>query len=276
MTAQGAGSGGLCDLGWVPDFRSVEKNLRAAMRLFSLVSPAGEVRDLPGVTIVSTGLNHAMFNSAMLTAPAPDGHGDLDRRLMIAKVHFDARGLRWSFWLCEDLLEPAARRRAGTVCEARGLRLVARLPGMYAERLLPARRPLPELEFRPIADEQTRLAFCSITSEAFSLPLAASREIYGSERLWREGYTGFVGYDRGEPVTTAALLADGGVAGIYSVATPREHRGRGCAEAVVRYAVEFAQRTAGAGPSVLQTSPIAQPLYERMGYRVVTGFSVYS
>jgi ribosomal protein S18 acetylase RimI-like enzyme len=147
---------------------------------------------------------------------------------------------------------------------------------MLAGRLLAPRRLLPDLEFRRVEDEATRLAFCSITSEAFNLPLETSREIYGSEALWRDGYTGFVGYQEGEPVTTAALLAAGGVAGIYSVATSPRHRNRGCAEAVVRHAVEQARRETGVERSALQTSRLGRPLYERMGYRVVTGFSVYA
>src|SRR6266403_845996 len=74
----------------------------------------------------------------------------------------DVRDLGWSFWVCIDLLPSKLQRRAERLFERNGLRLTVQLPGMCAERLLPPRRPLPQIEIRRVADEPTRLAFCDI------------------------------------------------------------------------------------------------------------------
>jgi ribosomal protein S18 acetylase RimI-like enzyme len=68
--------------------------------------------------------------------------------------------------------------------------------------------------------------------------------------------TGWVGYVNSQPVTTAVTCVDGEAIGVYSVATVREHRGRGYGETITRFAIDAA-------------------LYRRMGYRPVGRFAVY-
>ena len=58
-----------------------------------------------GVTIASSGLNVAVFNSAMLTEYTTN----LEPRSTTVDVHFRARGLGWTFWVCDDLLAPELR-----------------------------------------------------------------------------------------------------------------------------------------------------------------------
>jgi polysaccharide pyruvyl transferase WcaK-like protein len=47
-----------------------------------------------------------------------------------------------------------------------------------AEALAPAARPLPELDYRPVSDEQARLDYCHVTSIGFHLPFPIARAIY--------------------------------------------------------------------------------------------------
>jgi ribosomal protein S18 acetylase RimI-like enzyme len=56
------------------------------------------------------------------------------------------------------------------------------------------------------------------------------------------------------------------VAGIYSVGTLPEFRGRGFGVAVTRAAIEEARRR-GYRLCVLQSSPKGYPLYRRLGFR---------
>jgi ribosomal protein S18 acetylase RimI-like enzyme len=258
-------------MSWQP----VERNLRRAMRAFSLASEGGEARDMPGVTLVSSGVDYSVFNSAMLSSPAPEGDGGLDRRAAIAAVHFSMRRVGWSFWLCEDLLDPSTRRRAGDILAGRNLRRLTEAPGMLAEALEPPLRPLPWLDYRRVADDRTRGEFCHVTAIAFNLPFAIAQAIYGSERFWRGDYRGWLGYRDSQPLAAAATLAAGGAIGLYSVATLPEHRRQGCAEAIARHALAQASAESGESPYVLQSTPAGHALYEQMGYRTVGHFTIY-
>lgn len=253
---------------WQP----VEENLRRAMRLFSLSTERGETREMSGVTLVSSGVDYSVFNSAMISGPVSGPDGGLDRCAAIAAVHFSARKLGWSFWLCEDWLDASARRRAMDILAARGLRPLIEAPGMRTEALAPPVRALPSLELRRVGDERTRREFCHVTSIAFRLPFAIARAIYGSARFWQSEYCGWVGYRDGHPVTTAATLAAGGVTGLYSVATLPGHRRHGYAETIARHALA----QAGGNCYVLQSTPLGHALYERMGYRKAGNFTIWA
>lgn len=258
-----------------PIWPPVDENLRRAMRLFSRSTESGEARDLPGLTLVSSGVDYPVFNSAMLSGPVT-GPDDLDRRVALAGVHFSMRRIGWSFWLCQEQLQDAAtRRRAGEIFAGRGLRRLTENRGMAAESLTPPPRPLAVLDWRRVDGLETRAAFCQITSMAFRLPSSVSQAIYGSARFWEGDYRGWIGYREGRPVTAAATLAWGGAIGIYSLATLPGERGRGYAEALARHALECAAAESGGRLLILQSTPAGHSLYERMGYRSVASFEVW-
>ena len=160
--------------------------------------------------------------------------------------------------------------------EDAGLRLTVRLPGMLAEKLLPPRRVLPEIEVRRVADEPTRLAFCDIGCTCFHVPLPWFREIFLRRELWNSDFVGYVGYAKGEAVATAATVIAGDAIGVYNVATLPAHRRRGHGEAVMRYALAEAREQSGCERTILQATEHGLPLYLSMGYKTVTNVRVYA
>jgi GNAT superfamily N-acetyltransferase len=84
----------------------------------------------------------------------------------------------------------------------------------------------------------------------------------------------FVATEQGEPVGSSGLQLGGGVAGVYNVATPPEHRGRGIGSAMTTLAMRWA-RDHGYDTAILGSSPKAIPLYERLGFRPVCRIGVY-
>src|SRR5215472_14362797 len=112
------------------EFSIVDENLRAAMRFFGEASGSGEVRALDGSIAMFSGLDYGVFNIALLTAPAADGQ--LETRLRDIAKYFREHTLRWSFWLCEDLLDSAARRRSRQTMGVFGMRAISNPPGMLA------------------------------------------------------------------------------------------------------------------------------------------------
>jgi GNAT superfamily N-acetyltransferase len=257
------------------EMRAVADNLLAALRFFGQARDDAKILDLPGVSLIFCGLNYAAFNAALLAGPVEGDAAELNRLIEVAAAQFDARSLRWTYWLCEDFLDPPLRRQASRIFSRRGLRPLTEAPGMYAERLAAPARALPPLEIRPVADLQTRSAFAGIMSTSFEIPHSVSESVYGMERAWKGSFQGYVGYANGRAVTSAATVITGDVVGLYSVATLPQHRRLGFAEAIMRYVVQEAERTTGITHTVLQSTSSGYSLYARMGYRTVTTFQVH-
>jgi ribosomal protein S18 acetylase RimI-like enzyme len=256
------------------DFGTVAGNLRESFRVIAASRGPGEVRELKGVSIAAAGVTFQMFNAAFLSAPVADD-AELERRVALSSVHFNARGLEWAYWVCEGWLETRARRRARSVFERYGMRHSVDLPGMVAERIEPPVRPLPHIEVRRVRDGATRDAFCGIGSTCFHVPVPWFNQVFESESVW-ERFASYVGYVNGDPVSTAAVVVGCGALGVYNVATLPGHQRRGYGEAVMRYALADAGREHGIEYTILQSTPAGLHLYERMGYRAITRIGVYS
>ena len=267
----------VCSNRQVPEdeVQAVAGNLLEALRFFGQARADAEIRDLPGVSLIFCGLNYAAFNAALQAGPIEADAQELGRLIDLSAEHFDARNLRWTYWLCTDFLKQPLRREAPRVFKRHGLRQLTEAPGMYAAHLAPATRNLPTLEVRPVADEPTRGAFAEVMSTAFEIPHSVSMSVYGAERAWKGTFQGYVGYANGRAVTTTAAVITGDVIGLYSVATLPQHRRLGFAEAIMRHVVDQAHQTRGISRTVLQSTSSGLSLYEAMGYRTVTSFSVF-
>jgi len=254
---------------------AVAENLVCALRFFGHARGDGEIRDLPGVCLITCGLNYAAFNAALLSKPIESDARELSQLIEISSAQFGAKNLRWTCWICEDFLGKPLRREAGKIFGRYGLRPLTEAPGMYAERLQPPQRALPSLEVRPTTNDSTRAAFAEIMSLGFDIPYAVCTAVYGSETAWKSAMQGYVGYLDGRAVTSAATAITGEVIGMYSVATLPQYRRLGYAEAIMRHVIGQATQSTGVEATVLQTTRSGISLYEKMGYRKVTNFSVY-
>ncbi|HSG43550.1 MAG TPA: GNAT family N-acetyltransferase [Anaerolineales bacterium] len=79
----------------------------------------------------------------------------------------------------------------------------------------------------------------------------------------------------GVPISKAALYSGSGSAGIYAVATRPEARGLGIASILVNVALKAAQEM-GHKLAVLDASPLAEKLYQRLGFITVAPLRLYS
>jgi len=257
------------------DFLTVEENLRAAMRFFAEASGSGEVRVLDGTVAMFSGLDYGVFNIALLTRSVAGNTSDLETRLAELGRFFQQRTLRWSFWVCEDLLDAAARRRERMTFTSFGMRAISHPPGMLAPALLPPSRTLPGIEMRRVTDASTRAAFADITSVTFEIPYMVSQAVYTRAEAWKGDYEGYVGFVNGQAVAIVAIVAAAGAMGVYSLATLPEFRRQGYGEALLRDAVEEVRRRTGLTRLVLQSTDAGYRLYKRIGFHDVTKFTVY-
>src|SRR5580704_7530229 len=189
-----------------PDgFLMVEDNLRQAMRFFGEATGSGEVRIEDGLEIVYSGLDYGVFNMALL-AREVSSERDLAWLLATAGRFYHQRKARWSFWLCEDLLDSSARRHSREIFADAGMRPISHAPGMLAAELTAPSRLLPVIECLAVSTPELRAAFAGLTVSCFDIPLGVARAVYEPESAWQNAYRGYVGMVNGSAVSIAALV----------------------------------------------------------------------
>lgn len=83
-----------------------------------------------------------------------------------------------------------------------------------------------------------------------------------------------VGYVEGRPVATARVSVAGGAAGLYSVATLPEYRGRGFGAAMTHAALATG-RDLGYRIATLQASDMGYGIYRRLGFRELFKYVIH-
>jgi ribosomal protein S18 acetylase RimI-like enzyme len=99
--------------------------------------------------------------------------------------------------------------------------------------------------------------------------------VYGREEVWKPEHAAFIGYVGDTPVTIAMVSASDGCCGFYSVGTLPGYRRMGYAETVMREANRQMKERLQLDSCVLQSTTAGRRLYEQMGFREVTRFSVF-
>jgi GNAT superfamily N-acetyltransferase len=251
----------------------VDANLRGAMRCYSLATPAGEVRDYDGIVVTSSGLDYSVFNAAMLTSLVEDER-DLDRRLAMAAVHYSARGVGWSCWICEDQFLPAVLKRSDPIFAKYGMHLLTSAPGMVADPVLQDGK-VAAVECRRVSDAKTRFDFADVACVVFVLPFRISEAIYGQPGYWSSDMRGYVAYWKGKAVAVVSTVLASGVVGVYSLGTLPQHQRQGIGQTLLRYALRDTFSETGVERTILQSTQAGLSLYRKMGFRTVTRFRIY-
>jgi len=83
-----------------------------------------------------------------------------------------------------------------------------------------------------------------------------------------------LGFLDGQPVATCTTFLHAGVAGLYTICTLPEARGRGIGGAITQFALLHAA-SLGYHVSALQSSPMGFPVYRRLGFETCAVFHEY-
>ncbi len=151
---------------------------------------------------------------------------------------------------------------------------VVRMPGMVAGELAAAKFPRVDVDIQHVrggkmAAEMARLNVISHEmSEADIAPMTCAD-------MWRAPNHGFIIYADGKAVSSGSATYACRASYIGWMATLPEYRGRGYAEAILRFADEFMRREYGATESALHATEMGRRIYDRLGYRVVDEFAGY-
>jgi N-acetylglutamate synthase len=192
---------------------------------------------------------------AELAAPDPDAVARLLDRVGATGVPH-----------CLQLRSGASPALAG-LAAARAMSLDGEIPLMVLEdpgAVTSARAP-DALELRELSPEQVGL-HASVAAAGFEAPEELFVQLMTPDVLRLPGVRCYLGEVDGRAVTTGLGVTLGAFVGVFSVATPPEHRRRGYGAAVTVRAVADGL-AAGAKWSWLQSSPPGYATYIRLGFR---------
>lgn len=142
------------------------------------------------------------------------------------------------------------------------------MPGMTltADRLPDV--SVDELSIARATDQAALAEAARVAAAGFGTPVEAIQPLYSPAVLAVDGFAVYVGRLGGQAVTTGMGYAPGREVAIFSVATPPEYRRRGYGGAISAHAARMGFE-AGADLAWLQTSPLGEAVYRRLGFRHV-------
>jgi ribosomal protein S18 acetylase RimI-like enzyme len=238
----------------------VDRVINAFRSLYTALAGASVQGRQSAHLLVCPSVPIPLFNAIWAMEEHPDGAvGDLTS----AMADVERQGIRFGV-LVRQNRAPALEAKASRL----GLTAVERLPAMV---VAPNELNDPghgDLEIVQIRDRDSLDAAIAVAAAGFEAPATLMQPLYQPAVANLSGLAFYLALVDGEPVSTATgWLGDGGV-GIFNVATPPKWRGRGFGAAVTAHAVQdgFA---AGAALAWLQSSPLGEPVYRRLGFRQV-------
>lgn len=243
---------------------AAEANLLAAIAIWAAASEGGAVERRDGALFARSAVLLRSFNNVLIT----DHVADTTQLLMDASRYFEPSGGRYRMRLREDVmpfgdeefLAHRFERCGGIPCLTISLPLAARSEASF--------------EIRAVDDDAMLADHTSVVAAGFDWEPDVLARVFRRGLLDTDAWRGFVGYVNGEAAGAAQLVVSDGVAGIYYVATTERMRRRGIGEAMTRRALDVGAAR-GCSLGSLQASPMGRPIYERMGFEVVSGYRTY-
>jgi GNAT superfamily N-acetyltransferase len=250
----------------------IETSVRKLHEAWRIYARGGPVEESDGVLAAWAGAQWPIVNALFITSPVA-GQPELRTRLEWLGA-FAARQSQFGMLVTCDAWMPAPAEAEAELSQ-HGWILAERLTGMVVDTPLPADNGASGLEFRKVDGPELRRAVADINALSYGVPVELGREAVDREALWDERCFGYVGFEQGNPVTTATTYVLPDCLYVALVATVPEARKRGYGAAATRYSLHAAARESGAGCAILHATSMAHKVYERLGFRSVTAFSMH-
>jgi ribosomal protein S18 acetylase RimI-like enzyme len=224
-----------------------------------------------GLEYIFSGLPISFFNIALLTgrgvstdALASQGHE--------ACAWASDKGVPWFFILTHEAL--ATGFDAAAVLDGCGLAPVMPLTGMQAQQIAAVERIPDGLQLAVPDDDAACAALLDVNSAAYGMDLEEGKAVMGKRSFWK-GHAPVLGRVGGTPTSCAAVMMVDGHRYVALVATDPAHQRRGYGEAAMRRALEVAADAHGERLSVLHATDAGRPIYQRMGYTVISSHTLF-
>ncbi len=248
---------------------ALESNIWSMMAQFGRIDP-GRLIDTPSRLVLETDVPKPPYNTVFRFYDEGDRSIDDQVRELIAR--FESRDCT-PVWLVHPTTPSGVREslaEQGWVC-------AEILPGMI--HTLDNLSPIPDT---PSGIEVIEAgaghgaAWLDLVSTRYGLDENDSPYLRGVyDRYIGKGVRVWIASHDGVPVSKIGIHIAGQVAGVYGVATSERGRGKGLASLLTNIALH-ATADAGLSASVLHSTPMAQSLYQRLGYQDVDNFEVWA
>jgi N-acetylglutamate synthase len=223
---------------------------------------------------------HGFLNAAVATAPGFAAAEFVDD----TTAFFAEQGRPFVVWVAggQPELRAEVERRGGVLDPDRP-------PAMSIHRPIGAAAaggPTRDLRVEVVADDEAGAVFGDLCERGYEIPglawLLAEHDSYRAD-----GTTWAMVAEGDAPLGVACSFVggpldgsidgplDGSTGGIYYVATPPEHRGRGAAAFITAWLTDR-MLEAGVGTVVLQASQLGEPVYRRLGFETYDTFQRFT
>ncbi|HYC53569.1 MAG TPA: GNAT family N-acetyltransferase [Candidatus Binatia bacterium] len=230
----------------------------------------GVVHDEDGLTFFVSGHKFPFGSNGVMRTDGAIAAGEVIER---ANAFFAPRSLGFTYCIMRH-----RDRDIADALEAGGVGRFSDSPGMALEKRLPDRPVGEGAVIERVADSAGVRAFGRVCGAAYATygmpPHIGDAQFARDSMLLQPHVAAFLARVDGEPAAAAMVMVSHGVAGIYWVGTTPAARGRGLAEACTRLATN-AGFDMGARLAALQASVMGEPIYLRMGYRIITRYPWY-
>ncbi len=166
-------------------------------------------------------------------------------------------------------LRPPASAELRSLAQGHGLMFEESIPLMVLEDRSGVQEGADpaDLTLRVLEPDEAELHVITAAS-GFGAPESVFRAVITEASLRVPGVLCYLGEAGGHPVTTGLGVTTGDAVGIFNIATPPEHRGRGYGTAVTARAARDGL-DGSARYAFLQSSPEGFPVYQRLGFHAL-------
>lgn len=250
--------------------RAAHINLAATIRHRIQHSHKGRIFEQDGVLMFSIGHSVASGHlNGLLKLNGDAGHAEI---LDKTQAFFQPLTNDFTVWVRDQIDDgfETALRNSGFVS--------VREPGIPCmvlhERLASISSPA-DITLSRVTEEKDAADYAQVMVTAFGLSNDVSQDAFGrKECLFAPNVAAFIARRNNVPVAAATTVQTENVAGVYYVGTIPEARGQGLGELCTRFATN-AGFDLGASAVILQASVAGEPLYRRMGYKLLTRYRWY-
>ncbi len=247
------------------DLRAAERQNHLDSYISLAKSRGGEVRQIGPITAISTGIPHTEYNRVFVFEPP--SHDDFTTAMEWVESR-DA-----PFWLATT--ESTSQLIEDLVAD-HGFRKIDRThPGMVLESLAEIPPQDSDVDIVEVTDPTGVEDFITVFSAVFDVPREYLRpDPSNANATENDARTAFVGYLDDRPVATGILFRTDIVAGVFAIAVVDAARERGIGEAMTCEVLR-AGREAGCRIGALQSTEMAIPLYEKLGFETVETYHFF-
>ncbi|HEY8736128.1 MAG TPA: GNAT family N-acetyltransferase [Candidatus Dormibacteraeota bacterium] len=165
------------------------------------------------------------------------------------------------------LLTTAAEQRLAPLARDLGLTIAGPSPLMAYE---PTEPPAPSDRYRVdvVKDRRGLDVFTDLMSRGYEVPVDSWRRLITEGSLDDPAITHLIASSGEEPYSCGSTIQTGSSVGIWNMATPPEHQGKGAGRALLLYALR-SQMMRGSQLFYLLASEAGRHLYQQVGFRTL-------